>query len=101
METIQLGIPVARIELLDEIELDAVNRRSGLAYAVAPTLFLEFHGSEAGVVEQAETVAEIAAEHGGGDFVWARGHEERSASGRRVTRGTRPCSRYDRARRGT
>ena len=77
METIQLGIPVARIELLDEIELDAVNRRSGLAYAVAPTLFLEFHGSEAGVVEQAEAVAEIAAEHGGGDFVWARGHEQR------------------------
>ena len=78
IETIQLGIPVARIELLDEIELDAVNRRSGLSYAVAPTLFLEFHGSEAGVAEEAETVAGIAAEHGGGDFVWASGQEERT-----------------------
>ncbi len=78
IETIQLGIPVARIELLDEIELDAVNRRSGLSYAVSPTLFLEFHGSEAGVAEEAETVAGIAAEHGGGDFVWASGQEERT-----------------------
>jgi len=78
VETVQLGIPMARIELLDEIELDAVNRRSGLAYSVAPTLFLEFHGSESAVREQSTAVAEIAAEHGGGDFVWATSQEERT-----------------------
>jgi D-lactate dehydrogenase (cytochrome) len=78
IETMQLGVPVARIELLDEIELDAVNRRSGLSYDVAPTLFLEFHGSAAGVAEDAETVAAVAAEHGAGNVVWARGQEERT-----------------------
>ena len=64
--TIQLGIPVARIELLDEVQIDAVNRHCGLTLPVAPTLFLEFHGaSERSVAEQAEMVKEIAAEHGG------------------------------------
>ncbi len=76
--TIQMGVPVARIELLDEAQMDAVNRFSGTGYAVAPTLFLEFHGSEAGVAEQAETVQEIAREHGGGDFQWTANNEERS-----------------------
>ena len=78
VETVQLGIPMARIELLDEIELDAVNRRSGLAYAVAPTLFLEFHGSESGVAEQSAAVAEIAAAHGAGEFAWATSQEDRT-----------------------
>ena len=78
VDTVQLGIPMARIELLDEIELDAVNRRSGLAYAVAPTLFLEFHGSESAVAEQSAAVAEIAAEHGAGEFVWATSQEDRT-----------------------
>jgi D-lactate dehydrogenase (cytochrome) len=70
--TIQLGIPVARIELLDEVQMDAVNRFSKLSYALLPTLFFEFHGlSERDVTEQAEAVAEIASEHGGRGF--ARG----------------------------
>ncbi|MCP5157444.1 MAG: FAD-binding protein [Ectothiorhodospiraceae bacterium] len=76
--TIQLGIPVARIELLDEVMIDALNRHSGLDYPVQPTLFFEFHGSQAGVREQAETVGEIAAEHGGGDFRWATRQEDRN-----------------------
>ena len=77
IRTIQLGVPVARIELLDDVQMDAVNRRSGLAYPVAPTLFLEFHGSPAGVAEQSEEVKTIAAELGGGDFAWATSEEER------------------------
>ena len=75
--TVQLGIPVARIELLDEVQLDAVNRRSGLSYPVAPTLFLEFHGTAAGVVEQAEAVKEIAESVGAGEFLWATAEEDR------------------------
>ena len=75
--TIQLGIPVARIELLDEVQLDAVNRRFGLDYPAAPTLFLEFHGSEASVAEQTEAVARLAHEAGGGEFVWATREEDR------------------------
>lgn len=76
--TIQSGVPVARIELLDEVQMDAVNRYSKLDYPVAPTLFFEFHGSEASVAEQAETVGAIAGEFGGDDFKWARRPEDRS-----------------------
>ncbi len=76
--TIQCGIPVARIELLDEVQMDAVNRYSGLEYPAQPTLFFEFHGSETGVREQAEAVGELAAEMGGGDFQWATRQEDRS-----------------------
>jgi D-lactate dehydrogenase (cytochrome) len=68
---------VARIELLDEVQMDTVNRRFGLMYPVAPTLFLEFHGSEAGVAEQAEEVAALARSLGSGDFVWATSEDER------------------------
>jgi D-lactate dehydrogenase (cytochrome) len=78
METIQLGVPVARIELLDEALMGAVVRRAELPYEVAPTLFLEFHGSPDGVVEQASTVGELAAEHGGGSFTWATDQEART-----------------------
>ncbi len=76
--TIQLGIPVARIELLDEIQMDAVNKFSNLDYPVQPTLFFEFHGTEQSAAEQAKMVGEIAGEQGGGDFRWARKQEERN-----------------------
>lgn len=77
-QTIQLGIPVARIELLDEVQMDAINRYSDLSYPVQPTLFFEFHGSDNGVREQAELVGEIAAEFDGGDFQWASRQEDRN-----------------------
>ena len=76
--TIQSGVPVARIELLDESQMDAINKYSKLDHKVAPTLFFEFHGTPAGVAEQVETVKAIAAEHGGDDFRWATTAEERS-----------------------
>jgi D-lactate dehydrogenase (cytochrome) len=76
--TIQSGIPMARIELLDEVQLDAINRYSGLDYKIAPTLFLEFHGTEAGVAEQAERFGEIAHEFAGSDFRWTAHQEDRN-----------------------
>jgi len=76
--TIQSGIPVARIELLDESQIAAINKYSKLDHKVAPTLFFEFHGTTAGVAEQAETVKAIAGEHGGNDFRWATTSEARS-----------------------
>jgi D-lactate dehydrogenase (cytochrome) len=77
--TIQLGIPVARIELLDDVMMDAVNRYSGLSHPVKPTLFFEFHGtSEASVTEHATSVQEIAADHGGAGFRWATTTEDRA-----------------------
>ena len=77
--TIQLGVPVARIELLDEVQIDAVNRYSKLDYAVAPTLFFEFHGAtERDVADQAQTVAGYAREHGGADFRWATSLDDRA-----------------------
>ena len=78
MATIQSGIPVARIELLDDVMMDAVNRHSKLDYPVMPTLFFEFHGSQAAVAEQATRVGDIAREQGGGDFRWASRPEDRS-----------------------
>ena len=78
IQTIQLGIPVARIELLDDVQMDSVNKFSKLNYPVKDTLFIEFHGTDAGVKEQAELVQSIAAEHGGGEFKWATKPEERS-----------------------
>jgi D-lactate dehydrogenase (cytochrome) len=76
--TIQLGIPVARIELLDETQMDAVNRYSKTAYPVAPTLFFEFHSDSVRHVEdQATSVQEIAAERGGRGFEWSTRREDR------------------------
>ncbi|MEO3434696.1 FAD-linked oxidase C-terminal domain-containing protein [Inquilinus sp. CAU 1745] len=76
--TVQAGVPVARMELLDSATMDAVNRYAKLDYAVAPTLFFEFHGTERGVVEQAEQVEAIAADFGGTEFRFATRPEDRS-----------------------
>ena len=76
--TIQSGVPIARVELLDDIQMDALNKYSGLDYPVQPTLFFEFHGTEAGVREQAETVQGIAGEFGSADFQWTAHAEERN-----------------------
>ena len=76
--TIQSGIPVARIELLDEVMMDAINKYADMDHPVQPTLFFEFHGSERGVEEQAQNVGEIASEFGGGNFQWAARTEDRN-----------------------
>jgi D-lactate dehydrogenase (cytochrome) len=76
--TIQLGLPVARLELLDEVQLDAINKYAGTQYPVAPTLLFEFHGdSEAHVAALAETVQALAADRGGRAFQWATRLEDR------------------------
>jgi D-lactate dehydrogenase (cytochrome) len=76
--TIQSGIPVARIELLDEMQVKACKAYSKLTLPEMPLLFLEFHGSEASVTEQSQRFGEIAAELGGGPFEWATKAEDRS-----------------------
>ncbi|MGE7368260.1 FAD-binding oxidoreductase [Neorhizobium sp. NPDC001467] len=76
--TIQMGIPVARIELLDAMQIRACNAYSNLEYPEKPTLFLEFHGTEETVSLQSAQFAEIAAEFGGDEFVWTANAEERA-----------------------
>jgi D-lactate dehydrogenase (cytochrome) len=79
MTTIQLGIPVARIELMDEVQMDAVNRYSRMDYPLKPTLFFEFHGLSATAVEEhARTVQEMAQDQGGREFAWATTPEDRT-----------------------
>ena len=78
VETIQLGIPIARVEILDEVQMKAVNRYSKLDYPERTTLFFEFHGSPEGVAQQVETVSQLASANGGGDFQWSNLPEERS-----------------------
>ncbi len=75
---IQSGMPVARIEFLDEAQIAACNAYSRLSLPVRPTLFLEFHGTDQGVREQSERFGEIAAEFGGGPFEWATRPEDRT-----------------------
>ena len=79
IQTIQLGIPVARIELLDEVQVRACNIYSKLALPELPLLMFEFHGTTAGAREQAEMVGEIAEANGGSGFRWAAKEEERRA----------------------
>ena len=76
--TIQLGVPIARCELLDALTVKAVNQRDRLGLPELPLLLFEFHGSAASVEEQAKTVQEIAAEHGGQGFRWATQPEDRT-----------------------
>ncbi len=78
IRVIQSGIPVARIELLDEVQMRGIIGYSKLDYAERPTLFIEFHGSERGVAEQAELVKAIAADNEGGEFRWSVKPEERT-----------------------
>lgn len=78
METIQMGLPIARIELIDQACMCAINNYNKLDYAPLDTLFLEFHGSEAGVAEQVDLFLSIANEHDGGDFAQARHEEDRN-----------------------
>jgi D-lactate dehydrogenase (cytochrome) len=76
--TIQSGIPIARIELLDELQVKATNLYSKLGLPEVPMLFVEFHGSPAGVAEQSERFGEIAQDLGGGPFEWTTKPEERT-----------------------
>jgi D-lactate dehydrogenase (cytochrome) len=77
IHTIQAGVPVARIEVANAIQMDAINKYSRLNLPVAPTLWLEFHGTEVSVAEQAEMVQKIAAAHGGANFSWTTKPEDR------------------------
>ena len=78
VQTIQLGVPIARVEILDDVQMRAVNLWSKLDYPEKTTLFFEFHGTENYVREQAETVRELAEANGGGVFRWSNLPEERS-----------------------
>ncbi|WP_439892066.1 FAD-binding oxidoreductase [Ralstonia sp. 25C] len=78
IDTIQMGVPIARAEFVDALAIRAINQYDKLTLPEMPTLFFEFHGSEHGVQEQAETVQAIAAEHQGQGFEWATRPEDRS-----------------------
>jgi len=78
VQAIQLSVPMARIEILDDVQMRAVNRWSKLDYPELTTLFFEFHGSAASVAEQIDTVSALAAENGGGAFTWSNRPEERA-----------------------
>ena len=77
IEVLSQGIAVARLEFLDEVQMQASNQYSDLDYPVAPTLFFEFHGSDADVIEKAESAGRIVATRGGGPFRWATAPGER------------------------
>ena len=78
VESMQCGVPLARVEILDALQMKAVNLWSKLDYPEAPTLFFEFHGSESHVTEQVGTVKAVAQANGGGEFAWSNRPEERS-----------------------
>jgi len=78
VQIIQIGLPIARVEILDSAQMRAVNRWSQLSYAEQPTLFFEFHGSQAYVLEQIETAKLLSHENGGGEFSWADKVEDRN-----------------------
>lgn len=78
VQSIQMTVPLARVEILDAMQMKAVNAWSKLSYPELPTLFFEFHGSPAGVAEQVDTVRAISAANGGGEFAWSNRPEERN-----------------------
>jgi D-lactate dehydrogenase (cytochrome) len=78
VEIVQMGISVARVELLDDVQIDACNRYSNLALPLKPHLFFEFHGSLASAAEQAEMSSTIAQRHGGKNFEWTSTTEDRN-----------------------
>lgn len=78
VQSIQLGVPLARVEILDDVQMRAVNAWSKLDYPEKTTLFFEFHGSERFVQEQVETVSALASANGGGAFQWSSLPEERA-----------------------
>ena len=78
VQAIQIGVPLARVEILDDVQMKAVNAWSKLDYPELTTLFFEFHGSPSHVDEQVATVREIASMNGGGEFHWSNLPEERS-----------------------
>jgi D-lactate dehydrogenase (cytochrome) len=79
IDTIQMGLPMARIEFIDAASVAAVNAWSGTSIPLTPHLMVEFHGSDSGVREQVETFGQIIAEHGGSGFDWATRPEDRKA----------------------
>ena len=78
VQSIQLGIPLARVEILDDVQMKAVNLHSNLDYPERTTLFFEFHGSEHAVKEQIATVGDLSRDNGGGEFRWSNLAEERA-----------------------
>lgn len=78
IQVIQMGVPIARVEFMDTVAVRATNAYSKLSLKESPLLLFEFHGSPAGVREQAEIVQDIARENGGEDFAWAERPEDRS-----------------------
>ncbi len=78
IETIQMGVPVARIELVNKLQMEALILHSKLPYEAQPYLFVEFHGTDGGVAEEAELFGEIAQDNGGGPFLWTGVAEERT-----------------------
>lgn len=77
IQTIQHGVPIARIELLDEVQVMSTNAYSKMDHPEQPTLFLEFNGTQASVKEQTKLVRDICDENGGGEFQWSLRHQER------------------------
>lgn len=78
IQTIQMGVPVARIEVMDALQVKAINQYSNLTLREEPLLLLEFHGTDASVREQAELFKEIAEDNDGGEFIWTTDAEERT-----------------------
>ncbi len=78
IETIQTGLPIARIELIDPLSVRAFNSYAKMSFPEQPMLLVEFHGTERGVAEQAERFGAIVADNGGGNFIWATKPEERT-----------------------